>query len=164
MRIVSESSAGNNKEPHHRCPRCDNTLVTRHGTYPRTHPETSVQVRVQRYRCKSPFCPRVTFSVLRHPFLPIVRHFYQTILYCRSLFAESRLSQAEAARRLGATRGVVKRLRALVARVVPWLDHEKKIAAWGPDPTVQPEQLWADFTRDFSQSFYPWRCWKIGPT
>jgi hypothetical protein len=52
----------------------------RSGTYRRAHPEQDITVRVQRYRCKVPFCPRVTFSVLRQPFLPIVRHFYQTIL------------------------------------------------------------------------------------
>jgi len=127
-------------------------------------PGTRIEVRIQRYRCKVPHCPRVTFSVLRHPFLPIVRHFYQTILFCQSLFSESQVTQAEGARRLGVTRGVVKRLCALVARVIPWLDHEKKIAAWGPDPTIQSDQFWVDFTRDFSQSFYPWRCWKIGPT
>jgi len=161
MRIVSESSAGNNKEPHHRCPHCHNTLVIRYGTYPRAHPEQAVQVRVQRFLCKSPLCPRVTFSVLRHPFLPIVRHFYQTIFYCQSLFAANRLTQAEGARRLGVGRGVVKRLRTLVARVVPWLDHERNIATWGPDPTSRPDQCWLDFTRDFSHSFYPWRCWKI---
>lgn len=164
MPTLSSSRPFSNKEPRIRCPICGKALFTRNGTYRRAHPEQGIEVRVQRYRCKVPFCPRVTFSVLRQPFLPIVRHFYQTILFCQSLFAESQLTQAEGARRLGVTRGVVKRLCALVARVIPWLDHEKKIAAWGPDPTIHPDQFWVDFTRDFSQSFYPWRCWKIGPT
>ena len=52
----------------------------RSGTYRRAHPEQDIAVRVQRYRCKVPFGPRVTFSVLRQPFLPIFRHFYQTML------------------------------------------------------------------------------------
>jgi len=166
MPTLSSSRPFSNKEPRVRCPLCGNFLIIRNGTYPRAHPEQEIEVRVQRYLCKVPDCPRVSFSVLRHPFLPIVRHFYQTILYCQSLFAEDCLTQAEGARRLEVDRGVVRRLCALVARVVPWLDHEKNIAAWGPDPTVQPDldQCWADFTRDFSQSFYPWRCWKIGPT
>jgi hypothetical protein len=139
-------------------------LYIRNGTYPRFDPERKVEARIQRYRCKVPRCPRVTFSVLPKPFLPIVRHFYQTILYCRSLFADGGLTQAEGARKLGVTRGVARRLLALAGQVIPWLDREKKIADWGPDPTARQGRFWNEFTRDFSQSFYPWRCWKIGPT
>ena len=164
MPTLSLSRPFRNQEPHIRCPRCGNSSFIRNGTYPRCHPGKEVEERIQRYRCKSPLCPRVTFSVLPKRFLPIVRHFYQTILLCRSLFADGRLTQAEGARKLKVTRGVVRRLLSLANRVIPWLDREKKIAGWGPDPTARQGRFWDKFTRDFSQRFYPWRCWKIGPT
>lgn len=165
MPTLSSSHPFRNQEPRISCPLCGNSLFTRNGSYPRRHPEKDVGVvRIPRYRCKVRRCPRVTFSVLPHPFLPIVRHFYQTILYCRSLFTDSRLPQAEGARKLEVTRGVARRMLALTKRVIPWLDREKNIANWGPDPTTRQGRFWDKFTRDFSQRFYPWRCWKIGPT
>lgn len=148
------------KEPHFRCPQCGGLLIIRYGTYPRAHPKQNILVRVKRFLCKSSQCPRVTFSVLEHPFLPIVRHFYQTLLFCYTLAANDQPTQAEIARRLGVTRGVVKRLQDLVKKVIPWVEQEKKIAAWGADPA----SFWQCFTRDFSQRFYLWRCWGIRPT
>jgi hypothetical protein len=61
---------------------------------------------------------------------------------------------------MGLSRGVIKRLIILGRKFLPWFDHEKKIAEWGPDPDANPLLSWTDFTRDFSQSFYPKR-WLI---
>lgn len=160
MHTVLNPTDSNKKEPHYCCPRCGSYLTSRHGTYPRAHPEQDILVRVKRFLCKSTPCPRVTFSVLEYPFLPIVRHFYQTLLFCYTLAAKGQISQAEIARRLDVRRGVVKRLQALVKEVIPWVQQEQKIAIWGPEPA----SLWQFFTRDFSQRFYLWRCWGIRPT
>lgn len=139
------------------CPRCATTLIIRHGTYLRAHPEAQDQVAVQRYLCKSPRCPRKTFSILPYPFLPIMRHFYQVLLLCHCLHVVQGNSQAHVARHLQLSRGIVKRLGLFCRRLVPWLKHEQKIADWGPDPTANPAGFWPDFCRDFSQVFYPKR-------
>jgi len=141
-----------------RCPHCATSMIIRYGTYLRSYPEEkSRQVAVQRYLCKQPNCPWKTFSILPYPFLPIVRHFYQTLLLCHCLCNVKNISQAATARQLHVTRGIVKRLGIFCRRFIPWLNHEKEFADWGPDPEGQSAALWPDFTRDFSQTFYPKR-------
>jgi len=160
MPTIPNPDISNKKEPRYRCSHCGSPVTIRYGTYPRAHPEQDILIRVKRFLCKSSECPRVTFSVLQHPFLPIVRHFYKTLLLCHIFAAKDQLTQAEIARRLGVTRGVARRLQNLVRQVIPWLQQEKKIAIWGDDPA----SYWQSFTRDFSQRFYLWRCWGIRPT
>lgn len=140
-----------------RCPHCATSFIIRHGTYLRAHPEEDVQVAVQRYLCKAPNCHWNTFSVLPYPFLPIIRHFYKTLLLCHCLCNVQLITQAPTARQLGVTRGIVKRLGIFCRRFIPWINHEKEFAEWGPDPEGKPVALWTDFTRDFSQAFYPKR-------
>jgi len=147
-----------------RCPCCATTLVIRHGTYPRAHPEQPGQVAVQRYLCKSPECSRKTFSILSFPFLPIIRHFCLKLLICHLLHNVDNNSQATTARCLQVPRGVIKRLSIFCIRFVPWLKHEQEIADWGPDPTANSAARWSDFTRDFSQVFYPKRWATPWPT
>ena len=150
------------QEPSILCPHCATNCITRYGSYPRFHPKLSILQRIPRFRCKSPTCPWKTFSVLPHPFLPIVRHFSETIRHCMSSIREQ--SQATCTRIFGLSRGVVKRLVILGAKFLPWFDHEKKIAGWGPDPDAIPLLSWPDFIRDFSQSFYPKRWLMHAPT
>lgn len=139
-----------------RCPHCASSIFIRHGTYLRSHPEDeSRQVTIQRYLCKCPNCPWKTFSVLPHPFLPIVRHFFQALLFFHYLSNVQKKSQAAIARQLNVTRGVVKRLGIFCCRFIPWLNHEKEFADWGPGLEAKPAELWPNFTRDFSQTFYP---------
>ena len=144
------------------CPHCATNCIIRYGSYQRAHPDLPDLQRIPRYRCKSPACPWKTFSVLPHPFLPIVRHFSETIRRCITAIREH--SQAECTRILGLSRGVVKRLVVLGTKFLPWFDHEKKIADWGPNPDAIPLLSWTDYTRDFSQSFYPKRWLMNVPT
>ena len=149
---------GSGKEEHTvRCPHCATSLTIRYGRYQRAHPEESELVDVQRYRCNSPDCLWKTFSILPYPFLPIVRHFQKTIFFFHCFFNIDRNTQAHTARKLGLTRGVVKRLASFCHRFIPWFNLEKNIALWGPDPEVGQERFWIDYTRDFSQSLYPKR-------
>ena len=152
------------EEPLIRCPHCANTLISRNGTYQRAHPQGSVPVKVQRFLCKSARCPWATFSLLPPPFLPIIRYFFRTIDYCHCLCNIEKASQAEGTRQMSLSRGVIKRLSAFGRKFFSWFNHEKKIADWGPDPDANPPQSWPDFTRDFSQSFYPKRWWIHAPT
>ncbi len=143
-----------------RCPHCASSVIIRHGKYQREHPQELRLVDIQRYRCKSPDCPWKTFSVLPYPFMPIVRHFYKTLLSCHRLHNLQRKSQAYTARRLGLQRGVVKWMGSFCRRFISWLNQERRIAVWGPDPTENKAFSWMDFIRDFSQVFYPKR-WRI---
>lgn len=141
-----------------RCPHCATSVITRHGTYLRAHPYGKhSHVAVQRYLCKCPDCAWKTFSILPYPFLPIVRHFYLSLFLGHFLHNIKNNSEAVIARQLGVTRGIVARLCIFCRRFIPWLNHEKEFADWGPDPQGKTAALWADFTRDFSQTFYPKR-------
>jgi len=164
MHTVLTKGQSCKQEPLLRCPHCATSLIIRYGTYQRAHPEESIQVKIQRFVCKSPLCPRLTFSVLPHPFLPIVRHFFQTLLCCHFLCNIDKRSQAEGVRRMGLSRGVIKRLSAFGKKFTPWFNHEKKIADWGPYPNNNPPPSWSDFTRDFSLVFYPKRWPMHAPT
>lgn len=159
MSNVFEFDQNDKQENPIRCPHCATTLTSRNGTYLRAHPEEPGQVAVQRYLCKSPYCPWKTFSVLPFPFLPIIRHFYQTLLCCHCLYNVKHKSQAVTAGQLDKNRGIIKRLGAFCRRFIPWLNQEKVFAEWGPNPMVNNDVSWPDFTRDFSQVFYPkrWR-------
>lgn len=146
------------------CPHCASRLIIRYGFYQRAHPREEYEIAVQRYLCKSPECPWKTFSVLPYPFLPIIRHFYKTLLLCHCLLNGKQGSQAATARQLGVGRGIVKRLGVFCRRFIPWLNREKIIADWGPDPKDNPAVLWSHFTRDLSQAFYPKRWAEPLPT
>ena len=144
------------------CPHCATTVTIRYGKYQRAHPEKPIQVDIQRYRCKSPECPWRTFSLLPYPFLPVLRHFYSTVLFCHLLCNTRKLTGSDGAKQLGLTRGAFKRLRYFCCKFIVWFDREKIIADWGVVSNIELSRFWPDFTRDFSQSFYPKR-WRINP-
>lgn len=143
-----------------RCPHCSYPAGSRNGTYPRRDPETNTEIRVQRFKCKNPSCQWSTFSILPTRILRIVRHTFQTLFICHFLSNCMGFTQAEITRQLDLSRGVVKRLRAFSRRFIKWFAHEKHIADWGKNLPG----LWDDFTRDFSQYFYPLRWRKIAST
>lgn len=138
---------GNNQV---RCCYCYSTLVVRNGTYPRNHPQKNVEIRVQRYLCRSPECPWQSFSVLPEPILPVIRHTYGTLVRSYAMFKKG-LSQTAIASKLNLKRGVVSRLKTVCFKFMAWFKREKVIADWGMDPL----KFWPDFTREFSQYFFP---------
>lgn len=147
------------KKPQIRCTHCSTSLTIRNGTYPRNDPANDTTIKVQRYLCKSPQCPWQSFSILPKFILPVVRHSYGTILRCKNMINRAK-NQADTAKVLGLTRGAAKRLRLFCQKFTAWFSREKAIAGWGPDPP----QFWPDFTRDFSQSFFPGRWIKLPST
>jgi hypothetical protein len=164
MHILFQKKKSDKSEPQVRCPHCATSLTIRYGNYQRAHPEQPIQVDIQRYLCKFSECQWKTFSVLPYPFLPIIRHFYHTLLLCRVLCNTEKLIQAAVGRQLGLCRGIIKRLSAFGHRFSPWFDREKNIADWGLDPDMDPTRFWPDFCRDFSQSFYRKRWLQTLPT
>lgn len=140
------------------CNHCSSSLTVRNGTYPRYDPIRGTIIRVQRYLCKSPQCPWRSFSILPRPVLPVIRHAYETLFHCYDML-KSNMNQASIARKLGLTRGVVKRLEAVCLKFIAWFDLEKTIADWGSDPL----KYWPDFTRDLSQHLFPGK-WRKKPS
>ncbi len=162
MKKIFENTGFAKKKKLIRCPQCGKKLHSRYGTYTRAHPETSVIVRVQRYRCKFRKCPRVTFSILPYQLLRVQRHTFDTLGKVYSLHLIQGKSQAATARQTGLTRGRVNRLIAFCHKFFPWFAHEGKIAEWGPIPLEG--ESWLFFTRDFSHSFYPAKWGILPPT
>lgn len=148
--IVRNDTSAKRKNNQVCCCHCSSTVTVRNGTYPRNDPQNDKQIRVQRYLCKSPECTWQSFSVLPAPILPVIRHVYETLFDCYAMF-EKGMNQATIARRLNLKRGVVKRLKQACQKFVVWFNLEKTIADWGPAPL----KAWPDFTRDFSQYFFP---------
>ncbi len=148
--VRNDTSAKKNHQM--RCCHCSSALVIRNGTYPRNDPQKDTEIRVQRYLCKSPKCPWQSFSVLPSPILPVIRHTYKALFSYSDMF-QNGMNQVAVARKLNLKRGVVKRLKIFCHQFMVWLDREKKVADWGWDPF----QFWQDFTRDFSQYFFPKR-------
>lgn len=157
MHIVSKKPTFDKTDYTVLCSHCASPVNIRYGTYQRAHPHKNELVRIQRYLCKSPDCPWKTFSILPCPFLRIMRHFHQTLLWLYVHFHEKGMSQAETARQLGVSRGVCKRLALFCSRFLPWYERERHIGEWGPDPEATPTRSWPDYTRDFSHAFYPKR-------
>lgn len=157
MDILQNNNNSGKEEHPVRCTHCASTVNIRHGKYQRAHPHKPELVNVQRYLCKSPVCLRKTFSILPFPFLPIIRHFHQTLFCFYTLFSEEKRTQADTARQLGVLRGVSKRLTVFCGRFIPWFNREKHIGEWGPDPEANPACSWPNYTRDFSQALYPRR-------
>lgn len=162
-RLFENDQLGKQESPV-RCPHCATTAIIRNGNYQRAHPEEDRCIDIQRYLCKSRNCPRKTFSILPYPFLPIIRHFYDTILLYHYLYNKQRIGQAATAWHLNVTRGRAKRLGVFCRRFLPWLKHEEKISDWGADLQENAVSCWGDFTQDFSQAFYPGRCPATLPT
>jgi hypothetical protein len=59
------------------------------------------------------------------------------------------------AKQLGVTRGAAKRLATFCDRFIPWFNHERRFAEWGPAPEATPVISWPEFLRDFSHGMYP---------
>lgn len=156
---IVKNDASAKKNLHVRCCHCSSCLTVRNGTYPRNDPKNNTEIRVQRYLCKSPECPWQSFSVLPETVLPVIRHAYETLFDCYAMFKKG-MSQASIARGMDLNRGVVKRLKKICCKFIAWFNREKMIADWGLDPV----KAWPDFTRDFSQYFFPERWLKTPST
>lgn len=158
MKTTIVRNTASAKKNNVRCCHCSSQLIIRNGTYARNDPQSDRQIRVQRYLCKSPKCPWISFSALPPPILPVVRHTYKTLFDSYAMFGHG-LSHAIIARQMGITRGVVKRLETVCGKFMAWFKWEQTIADWGASPL----KAWQDFTRDFSQYFFPGK-WRKAPS
>ncbi len=107
-------------------------------------------VKVQRYRCDNDLCPRRTFSVLPHAFLPIVRVSLCMLMYVLQLYEKGHCV-AHIARCTGNEWPRIRRWISKAILIREWLSRENKDAF----PCLSPNTHWPPFTRNFYWAFYP---------
>jgi len=142
------------------CPGCgERHRLTKWGFYTRYLFHGDDTIRIQRFRCFNNLCPRLTFSILPHPLLPIVRLplcFFLTLL---SIYQEG-CPIAALARRSGKSWPVVRRSLAVARRIHTVLKNELELLL----PCLQPVASWTLFTHVFSWALFPERFKKSPPT
>ena len=147
------------------CPACgERHVFIRHGHYKRYLFDDSDQVRIQRYLCLNSQCRRRTFSILPHPFLPVIRHSLCFILLLLEKVETDKLPIASLARSSCKSWPVIRRAVRRAEQVREWLIAEGKVSIWGPSPCLAPAMSWTAFTRSLSWAFYPARFLNMPPT
>lgn len=132
------------------CSHCGNdTLYAKWGTYERYLFDDG-QINIQRYRCYSARCPRKTFSILPHAFLPVMRASLCMLLYVLKLY-ETGLVIAEIVRLTEMTWPRIQRWILKAQAIQKWLYKEYGCICSGFSSSIS----WSTFCRDFSWTFYP---------
>lgn len=143
-------------DPPARCPHCgERYRIIRHGSYWRYRFESTDRMAVPRYCCRNPDCPRKTFSIPTHPYLPYCRIPLCILmaLYQRHVIEGQRISAC--ARWLGKTWNMVKRAVNLSKRLIAWFKDETIAGTLPPIPCG--DLNWPAVTRAYSYSFLPGR-------
>ena len=109
-------------------------------------------VNIQRYRCDNDLCPRKTFSILPHAFLPIERASVCMLMYVLTMYEQGN-SIAQIARDTANTWSRIQRWIRKACMIRDWLKNEYGQTALCFHRTAN----WFTFTRDFSWAFYPAR-------
>jgi transposase-like protein len=134
------------------CPQCgERRLVIKWGCYHRYLFDGDETAAIQRFRCLNRHCSRFTFSVLPHPFLPVMRMPLCFLLALLSLHQKG-CSIARLARAAGKRWAVVRRCLTVGCRVKAFLNDE--FADIG-SPCLQPTIVWTAFVQRFSWAFFP---------
>lgn len=136
------------------CPQCgERHLIIKWGCYYRYLFDSDETAAIPRFRCLNRQCSRCTFSVLPHPFLPVLRVplcFLLALLVLR----QKGCSIARMAREAGKRWTVIRRCLLIARRVRALLNNE--LADIG-SPCLKPTLAWTAFTQRFSWAFFPKR-------
>lgn len=134
------------------CPQCgERQLVIKWGCYRRYLFNDDQTATIQRFRCLNRHCSRYTFSVLPHPFLPVMRVPLCFLLALLSLHQKG-CSIARLARKAGKRWAVIQRCLSMASRVKTFLNNEFTDSG---SPCLQPTIIWTAFTQRFSWAFFP---------
>ena len=134
------------------CPQCgERRLVIKWGCYHRYLFDSDETAAIQRFRCLNRHCSRFTFSVLPHPFLPVLRMPLCFLLAIISLHQKGH-SIARLAREAGKRWAVIRRCLTVGCRVKAFLSNE--FADIG-SPCLQPPVVWTAFAQRFFVGFFP---------
>lgn len=107
-------------------------------------------INIPRYRCDNDLCPRQTFSIPPHPFLPILRASLCMLMYVLKMY-EMGYCIAEIARATQNTWSRIHRWLSRIRLIRYWLFKEYGNTC----PGLSMGGNWAVFVRDFSWTFYP---------
>jgi len=149
------------KEKHNQtpfCPTCgESVCIIKHGFYLRYLFCGFEMIAIQRYSCGNPFCHRITFSNLPHPFLPFIRLPLCVLEAMLKMVQDYKMTTAAVARscKMGWRR--VYRVLHTARRLFGWIKIEAAAALWGPSACLDPDRQWLEFTRAISYAFYPLR-------
>lgn len=136
------------------CPCCGNRERTpKYGFYMRYNFDEQTLVTIQRFRCDNDQCPRITFSILPHPFMRILRASLCMFQFVLALW-ESRQSIASIARTTSRTWSRVQRWIRRAADIRSKLETDFSFSV---HPCRRPIKEWSVFVRDFSHVCYPGR-------
>ena len=105
---------------------------------------------IQRYRCDNDLCPRKTFSVPPHAFLPIIRASLCMLMHILKMH-EQGSTIAGIARHTDSNWPRMQRWIAKALVIREWFEREYSNAS----PCFFQEKGWTSFTRNFSWAFYP---------
>ncbi len=107
-------------------------------------------INIQRYRCDNDFCPRKTFSILPHAFLPTIRASVCMLMYVLKMYKQGR-TIAAIARHTGSSWQNMQRWIAKASLIKKWFEQEYAETS----PCLTPNRDWTSFIRDLSWAFYP---------
>ena len=107
-------------------------------------------INIQRYRCDNDLCPRKTFSILPHAFLPVIRASLCMLIHVLKMYEQGQTIA-----------GIARYTRSNWPRMQRWIAKALSIRDWlrqewnNTLPCLSQKQHWGSFTRDFSWAFYP---------
>lgn len=118
-----QSAAGNEKI---RCPNCHFAQYRRHGCYTRKgfHAPNHVvvlPVKISRYLCLNPACPRCTFSILPPDVMRYCRFFWTGLLAVKAALAAGAAPKRLAKNVWNVGKKVILRAAALLDCLSPWI-------------------------------------------
>jgi hypothetical protein len=138
------------------CPKCgERHRVTKYGFYSRYLFSGGELTAIQRHCCGNRECPRRTFSILPHPFLPILRVSLCFLMMLLEVREREGQTVSHLAAVIGSTWSTVRRMLRRAAVVRQWFSREQEVALWGPSPCFDPRLHWTAFTQAFSWAFFP---------
>lgn len=136
------------------CPHChERWRIVRYGHYKRYCYGSDEKMAVQRYACRNPACPRRTFSVPPHGFLPRVRIPLCLLMALYRLHVLDNKPLNALALKLHHSWTTIRRAVNLARRLLHWCRQE--VAAEAMDPWPCHPQRWSAFVRVFSYAFRP---------
>ncbi len=110
------------------CPKCGHSMYRRHGCYVRKGfhaPKGCVAplVKVCRYRCLNPACPRRTFSILPHNVIRYCRFFWPYLLALLTQLTSGKSSYYLARYVWDCARAVIVRAATLLGDMQQWVEQ-----------------------------------------
>lgn len=146
------------------CPSCgERHCLIKWGYYTRYLFDGDELIKIQRVRCLNRQCPLVTFSLLPHPLLPVLR---VPLCFLRALLRlhQNGSSIAELAQDSGKSWAVIRRCLKRARRIQCFLRDQVQTILGTCSPCLSPAIYWTRFTRMFSWAFFPELHRKTPPT